>query len=333
MPPVRPSRNLKELPKFRDGLGYLYVEHAVIEQEAKGIALYDEQGVTLVPVAALAVLLLGPGTRITHAAVRAVADNGCTILWVGEDSGRFYASGTGETRSASRLLRQARAWAEPVAHTTVVKRLYRLRFPTPPPDDATVAQLRGLEGARVRNQYALWSRQTGVPWQGRNYDRGQWGAADPVNRALSAGAAFLYGLSHAAIISAGYCPGLGFIHTGKQLSFVYDVADLYKTELLVPVAFQTVAEATHQVEGRVRRVLRDRIKEIHLLERVVDDVHQLFTGLWPDSGEEDDYDADSARPGRLWDPEGGVPGGVAYGGTDPGKRTEEPAGRADPVDD
>lgn len=320
MPAVRPSRNLKELPKFRDGLSYLYVEHAAIEQEAKAIALYDQGGVTLVPAAALGVLLLGPGTRITHAAVRALADNGCTVLWVGEGHGRFYAAGVGETRSAANLLRQARAWADPAAHLEVALRLYRFRFPGSLPEGLSLRQLRGLEGRRVRDCYAFWSRRTGVPWSGRSYDLGQWQAADPVNRALSAGAAFLYGLCHAAILSAGYSPALGFIHTGKQLSFVYDLADLYKTETVVPAAFLTVAESGQGVETRVRRVLRERLQEVRLLERAVDDLHRLFAGLWPDDHKgQVDYDEDPARPGRLWDPQGEVVGGVAYDDPGPGK--------------
>jgi CRISPR-associated protein Cas1 len=331
MPPIRSTRNLKELPKFRDGLAYLYVEHAVVEQEAQGIALYDAEGVTLVPVAALGVLLLGPGTRITHAAIRALAQNGCSVLWVGEHAGRFYAAGTGETRSAARLTRQARAWADPEAHEEVVRRLYRFRFSTPLPEGLTVGQLRGLEGVRVREEYARWSRETGVPWTGRSYDRGYWAAADPVNRALSAGAAFLYGVCHAGIVSAGYSPALGFIHVGKQLSFVFDIADLYKTEVLVPAAFRTAAESPDTVESRIRRLLRDRIRETRLLERVVDDLERLFTGLWADATKEEDYDEDAARPGRLWDPEGEVVGGVAYGGADPGERSPEPQGGTDPV--
>ncbi len=275
MPAPSAARNLQELPKFRDGLAYLYTEHAVVEQEDKAIALYDADGATLVPVAALGVLLLGPGTRITHAAVKALADNGCTLLWVGEDLGRFYAQGLGETRSAARLHRQARAWADPRLHLEVVTRLYRTCFADPPPPDFTLQQLRGLEGVRVRDTYAHWSRETGVPWQGRNYQRGTWGAADPVNRALSAGAAFLYGLAHAAIASAGYSPALGFIHTGKQLSFVYDVADLYKADLLIPAAFRAVAESPLKVEARIRLALRVRLREVRLLERAVDDLHRL----------------------------------------------------------
>lgn len=322
MPPVRPTRNLKELPKFRDGLSYLYVEHAVIEQKAKAIALYDEQGEVMVPAAALALLVLGPGTRITHAAVRAAVENGCTILWVGEGMGRFYAAGMGETRSADNLLRQARAWADPQAHMEVVLRLYRFRFKEPLPSGLHLRQIRGLEGRRVRNAYAYWSAQTGVAWQGRSYDRSRWHAADPINRALSTGTAFLYGLCHAAIVSAGYSPALGFIHTGKQLSFVYDIADLYKTDLVVPAAFLTVAQSPEDVERRMRRTLRDRLQQVRLLERAVDDLHRLFSGLWAEEPKQrHDYDADGATPGFLWDPEGDVPGGLLYDGAGVGEGT------------
>ena len=324
MPPVPSARNLKELPKFRDGLTYLYVEHAFIEQEAQGIGIYDQQGLTLVPVAALGVLFLGPGTRITHAAIRTLAANGCTVAWVGEGLARFYAQGLGDTRSALRLQRQARAWADPRLHLEVVFRLYQKRFQEPLPRDFSLEQVRGLEGVRVRAAYTRWSRETGVPWQGRSYDRRNWAASDPVNRALSSGAAYLYGLAHAAIVSSGFSPALGFIHTGKLLSFVYDVADLYKTEVLVPAAFLTVAEGDHQVERRVRQKLREAILEARLLERMVEDLLDLFAGLGLPEEEVDEEDP--TRPGGLWDPEGVVEGGVAYGGDDPGEGAEEPEG-------
>ncbi|RIH85412.1 CRISPR-associated endonuclease Cas1 [Meiothermus luteus] len=303
------TRNLQELPKFRDGLSYLYLEHGRLEQQDQAVAFYTQEGVISIPAAALGVLLLGPGTAVTHAAIRQLANNGCSVFWVGEEMVRFYASGMGETRSSIHLMRQVQAWADPQAHLEVVKRMYRMRFPEGLPPDLSLEQIRGREGVRVRETYARWSRETGVPWKGRNYNRGNWAEADPINRALSAGAACLYGLCHAAIVSAGYSPALGFIHTGKQLSFVYDIADLYKAETLIPTAFQVVAESEQGVERRVRYTLRDQLKRVRLLERVVDDLHRLFNGLEiPDP-----YAADPAAPGELWDPEGNLPGGVAYG--------------------
>ncbi|MDX2007839.1 MAG: type I-E CRISPR-associated endonuclease Cas1e [Meiothermus sp.] len=303
------TRNLQELPKFRDGLSYLYLEQGRLEQQDHAVAFYSQEGAVAIPAAALGVLLLGPGTSVTHAAIRQLANNGCSVFWVGEEMMRFYASGMGETRSSANLMRQAQAWSESSAHLEVVKRMYRMRFPEGLPKELTLEQIRGREGVRVRDTYARWSRETGVEWKGRIYNRGKWAEADPINRALSAGAACLYGLAHAAIVSAGYSPALGFIHTGKQLSFVYDVADLYKAETLIPTAFKVVAESESGVERRVRHTLRDRLKEVKLLERIVSDLHSLFDALeFPDP-----YAADPSAPGELWDPDGNVEGGTAYG--------------------
>lgn len=322
------SRNLRELPKFRDGMSYLYVDRAVIEQEAQGVALYREDGVVAVPAASLGVLALGPGTRVTHAAIKSLAENGCSVIWVGEDMGRFYAQGLGETRSAARLLRQARAASDPKLHMQVVIRLYCFRFPEPLPDGLSLQQIRGREGVRVREAYAQASRETGVEWKGRNYSRGNWRDADPVNRALSAGSSLLYGVCHAAVVSAGYSTALGFIHTGKQLSFVYDVADLYKATTVIPTAFSVTAESPQRVETRVRSALRDRMRETRLLENVVGDLHRLFHGLdGEDAPFEDDdlYAEDAARPGALWDPQDHVEGGVDHGRDGAREGTEEPS--------
>lgn len=323
-------RNLRELPKFRDGLSYLYIERGRIEQEAKAVAWYGVEGKVSVPVSSLGVLMLGPGTSITHEAVKALADNGCLVNWVGEEGVRFYASGLGETRSSANLMRQAGFWADPDKHLRVVRQMYLMRFADGLEPGLTLQQIRGKEGVRVRTIYARASAETGVAWSGRSYRRDSWDNADPINRALSAGAACLYGVCHAGIVSAGYSPALGFVHTGKQLSFVYDVADLYKTEVLVPAAFETVGESEEKVESRIRHRLRDTLRDSRLLERVVSDLHSLFSS---DSKEDERFAADGAAPGELWDPGGDVEGGVSYGGDDLGKRSDESAGRAEPLDD
>ncbi|MCZ2079099.1 MAG: type I-E CRISPR-associated endonuclease Cas1e [Bryobacterales bacterium] len=221
--------DLHLLPKIRDSWSYLYVEHCRIDQEYRAIAIHDAGGKTPVPCAVLTLLMLGPGTTITHAAVRTLAENGCLVMWCGEEAVRFYAVGMGETRSSRRLIAQARQWADPASRLAVVVRMYRMRFNESVPDDLTLDQLRGREGIRVRQAYATASRETGIAWEGRSYRSTNWRSADPVNRALSCANSCLYGLCHAAIVSAGFSPTLGFIHTGKMLSFVYDIADLYKT--------------------------------------------------------------------------------------------------------
>ncbi len=293
-------RDLHELPKLRDSMSYLYLEHGRIEQKYKAVELVDEEGRTMIPAAALTVLMLGPGTSITHAAVRALADNGCLIVWCGEDGTRCYAQGGGETRKAYHLLRQAELASDPQRRLQVALRMYRLRFGGQLDETLTLPQIRGLEGVRVREAYADASRQYGVEWKGRRYDRKSWARGDPINRALSAANALLNGLCHAAIVSGGYSPALGFIHTGKQLSFVYDIADLYKVGVTIPVAFQVVGESSERVEPRVRQACRDAFREYRLLSRILPDIDWLLDV--PDAvlsaGQE--ADSDGARPEPLW---------------------------------
>jgi len=295
-------RDLHELPKLRDGLSYLYLECCRVEQKYQAVEAVDKRGRTMIPAAALAVLLLGPGTTITHAAVKALADNGCSVVWTGRDGTRCYAQGTGETRKAYHLLHQAQLASDPQKRLQVVMRMYGYRFDDELDPDLTLPQIRGMEGARVRKAYRRASEEYGVPWHGRRYDRGNWGSADPVNRALSAANALLNGLCHAAIVSGGYSPALGFIHTGKQLSFVYDVADLYKAEVTIPLAFQTVAESDKDLGRRVRATCRTAFKEHQLLKRLLPDIEQVLD-VPPDllsAGEE--ADSDPARPEPWWTP-------------------------------
>ncbi len=325
--------DLHRLPKFRDGLAFVYVEHCRVEQEAKSIALVDASGRVPVPAAALATLMLGPGTDVTHAAVRTLAENGCLVIWCGEAGVRFYGVGLGETRRAHNLYRQARLWADPTKHMMVVRRLYELRFPTKLPPGLTLEQIRGMEGARVRDAYARASRETGVKWKGRSYRRDKWEAGDAINRALSAANACLYGLCHAGVLSAGFSPALGFIHTGLQTSFVLDIADLYKTEFTIPAAFQTVAESDADVERRVRRRCRDIFAAGRLLERIIPDIEYALFLEKKGRPRAEDADGAVVPPGELWDPAGDVAAGVNYvpevkesGHSNAGEGPPEPAG-------
>lgn len=307
------AMDLRTLPRVSDSWSYLYVDKCRIEVDAKAIAVHDVNGTIPVPIASLTMLMLGPGATVSHAAIRALADNGCLVAWTGEQAVRFYALGTGETRSAKNLYRQIARWADPIQRLDVAKALYRIRFGEVWNPGATLKQLRGMEGARVRHTYARMSELTGVPWRGRTIDRGSWANADPVNRALSSANSALYGVCHAAIVSAGYSPAIGFIHTGKQLSFVYDIADLYKTQITIPAAFATVAQGTDDLEGRVRRACRDAFREGRVLDRIVDDIEEALMAS-RGAVEGDAYADDAAAPGGLWDPvEGVVPGGVNYG--------------------
>ncbi len=295
-------QDLHILPKLRDGLSYVYLEHGKIERTQHAVELFDAQGGrTLVPTAALAVLMLGPGTSVTHEAIKVLAENGTLVMWCGEQGVRFYAQGMGETRKAYHLLRQAELVSDPDKRIQVVLRMYRYRFGEQLHPELSLEQVRGLEGVRVRKAYAEASREYGVEWSGRKYDRANWRAGDPINRALSVANACLNGLCHAGIVSGGYSPGLGFIHTGKQLSFVYDMADLYKVDLTVPLAFKMVAESKDQLETRVRHACREAFRESRLLDRILPDIDQLLGISAEELAAGEEADADQARPEPLWD--------------------------------
>lgn len=298
-------RDLHELAKLRDSLSYLYVDKAIVERDDNAIVILRKGERIPVPISSLTVLMLGPGTHLTHAAVCALADSGCMVVWYGEGALRFYGYGMGETRSAERLLRQARCCMDEALHIEVVRRMFALRFADMPMEGKTVSQLRGMEGVRVREAYKLYASRYGMRWHGRSYRQDDWDDADELNQALSAANACLYGLCNAAIVSLGYSPGLGFIHTGKMLSFVYDIADLYKLETSVPVAFEAVTgPRVDDLPRAVRVLMRRRLREARVLKRIADDLDALF-----DMHEQDD--ANRSDAGELWDPVSGtVAGGV-----------------------
>lgn len=267
---------LRTLPKARDRISFLYFEHCRIEQDDRAIAVFKEKSKFFVPCAAISTLLLGPGTSITHAAIKTLADNVCEVQWVGEDLTRFYAHGRSGASNAQRLIHQATLWADPIQRLAVVRRMYMFRFDEALSDDLSLQQIRGHEGVRVRTLYQQWSKKTGVEWQGRDYKQGDWDLANPINQALSIANACLYAVCQSALYSVGYSTALGFIHTGKPLSFVYDVADLYKAETTIPAAFEAVSETYFDLDKAVRQKCRERFSDRRLMHRLVQNVDQVL---------------------------------------------------------
>lgn len=290
-----------ELFRSSDRLSFVYVEHATISRADSAVTFVKEEGVVHCPAASLSALLLGPGTRITHQAMALLGECGTTVVWVGEQGVRYYASGKSVARSSRLLIAQAKLVSNTRSRLAVARMMYQWRFPGEDTSELTMQQLRGREGARVRSVYRQWSERTGVPWERREYDPNNFGDGSPINQALSAAHAALYGIVHAAIVSLGCAPGLGFVHTGNSWSFVYDVADLYKAEITIPAAFEVVAGYTEGMDiGSVtRRAVHDRIRSEKVMERVVRDIQRLLVpeelpeemleldvvGLWNEQGE------------------------------------------------
>lgn len=268
---------------IKDRSAIVFLQYGQVDVLDGAFVLVDDRGVRVqVPVGGLACLMLEPGIRITHAAVTLAARVGCLLVWVGEAGVRLYASGQPGGARADRLLYQARCALDETARLKVVREMYRRRFCEEAPARRSVDQLRGIEGARVKEMYRLIARQHGVAFVGRRYDPKDWGTADIPNRCLSAATSCLYGLSEAAILAAGYAPAIGFLHRGKPQSFVYDVADIYKFETVVQAAFQVAGRiARGQSDGspperQVRIACRDAFRRTNLLERLIPSIEEIL---------------------------------------------------------
>ena len=255
----------------------LFIEKGEIDVLDGAFVVIDKTGVrTHIPVGSVACLMLEPGTRVSHRAAALAARVGTLLVWVGEAGVRLYASGQPGGARSDRLLYQAKLALDETARLKVVRKMYEFRFGEKPPEKRSVDQLRGIEGARVRKTYQMLAQRHGVKWKGRNYDPTDWDTSDLPNLCLSAATACLYGICEAAVLAAGYAPAVGFIHTGKPLSFVYDIADLFKFDSVVPVAFQIASKAPSQPERQVRLACRDLFRQQKILGKIIPTIEEIL---------------------------------------------------------
>lgn len=277
----------------KDRASIIFLEYGQIDVLDGAFVLVDANGARVqVPVGGLACIMLEPGTRISHAAVALAARVGCLLVWVGEGAVRLYSSGQPGGARADRLLYQARCALDETARLNVVREMFRVRFGEAAPPRRSVDQLRGIEGARVRTLYQGLARQYGIAWSARRYDPRDWNSADVPNRCVSSGTACLYGLSEAAILAAGYAPAIGFLHRGRPLSFVYDIADVFKFETVVPAAFQVAARVAKgklpasSAEREVRIACREIFRKTNMLDRIIPMIQQVLAASGIDPPED-----------------------------------------------
>ena len=272
--PILPP--LKPIP-IKDRVSVLFVEKGNLDVLDGAFVVVDKNGVrTHIPVGGVACLMLEPGSRVSHAAVTLASRVGCLLVWVGDGGVRLYAAGQPGGARADRLLYQAKLALDDTARLKVVRKMYAMRFKEEPPERRSVDQLRGIEGVRVRKMYELLARQYHVEWKSRNYDHTEWESGDIPNRCLSSATACLYGICEAAILAAGYAPAIGFIHTGKPQSFVYDIADIFKFETVVPMAFRTAAKKPREPEREVRLACRDAFRQARILHRIIPTIEEVL---------------------------------------------------------
>lgn len=284
---------LNELPRISDRVSFLYVEHSKINRQDSSIIVIDNRGTVRIPSAMIGVIMLGPGTDISHRAVELIGDAGTTLIWVGERGVRFYAHGRALSNSTRFLEMQAKLVSNQRSRLMVARNMYQMRFQDENVSNFSMQQLRGREGARVRKIYRFYSQKYSVEWNRREYNVDKFEDGTIVNQSLSAANVALYGVVHSVIVALGMSPGLGFVHTGHDKSFVYDIADLYKAEITIPTAFEVASKYEEgQDVGRItRQSIRDKMVDGKLLKRIVHDLQKLMNV-------EDIVEADTFN---LWD--------------------------------
>ena len=299
--------DIPELPRVSDRISFVYLEYCRVSRKDNAVEVSNTKGTIYIPSSAISTVLLGPGTSITHRAIELLGDCGATVVWTGERGIRYYAHGRALTHSSLLLEAQAKAVSNRRSRLAIARRMYQMRFPGEDVSHLTMQQLRGREGARIRKAYREISADTGVEWNGRRYDPNDYSSGDCVNKALSTANSCMYGIVHSVISALGCSPGLGFIHTGHEKSFVYDIADLYKTEITIPTAFRVASTEPDNVSAQTRRAMRDAMSSGKILYRTAHDIRTLLLGQTEDDEESDEL--------MLWDEDGFVPSSTDYSET------------------
>lgn len=266
------------LPQVKDKYPFIYLERGRLEIDASSVKWIDANAnVVPLPVATLNAILLGPGSTVTHDAVKTATAANCSICWVGEDSLLFYAAGFLPTADTRNLRHQIECAADADTSLEVAKRMFARRFPDADFEGKTLQSMMGMEGNRVRALYQSKAEEYGVGWKGRQFTPGKFEISDTTNQVLTSTNAALYGILCSAVHSLGYSPHIGFIHSGSPLPFVYDLADLYKEYLCIDLAFALTKDmAGIYNKYKVSAAFRKRVIEMDLLAKVPKDIQEIL---------------------------------------------------------
>lgn len=268
------------LPQVKDKYPFLYLERGRLEIDDSSIKWIDaDNNVVPLPVATLNALLLGPGTTVTHDAVKTAVSANCSICWVGEDSLLFYAAGFLPTADTRNLKQQIELASDKQKSLEVAQRMFARRFPDAELQGKSLQEMMGMEGHRVRSLYQQKAEEYQVGWKGRQFTPGKFELGDVTNQVLTSTNAALYGILCSAVHSMGYSPHIGFIHSGSPLPFIYDLADLYKEELCIDLAFSLTRDLAGRYDKhKVSAAFRQRVIAMDLLTKVGDDIQEMLGG-------------------------------------------------------
>lgn len=268
---------LKPIP-LKDRNSMIFIGMGQVDVKDGAFVVIDKNGERMhIPVGSIACIMLEPGTRVSHAAIKLASTCGTLLIWVGEAGVRLYSAGQPGGARSDKLLYQAKLALDENLRLKVVRKMFELRFGEAAPERRSVDQLRGIEGARVRKTYQLLAKKYGVEWHGRRYDPKDWDKGNFINQCISSATSCLYGITEAAILAAGYAPAIGFLHTGKPLSFVYDIADIIKFETVVPLAFKVAAKSPFKPDRDVRIACRESFRTTKTLKKLIPLIEDILS--------------------------------------------------------
>jgi len=259
--------DLEAMPRVTDRISYLFLDRVRLEQSETGIEAHSkvdsEHRITAIPVANLAVLMLGMGSSISTPAIAALARSGTSVVFVGADGLVGYSTSRSLSTSSKWASAQARVVSDADARRSAAKQLYLARFPSEDiPDAITIAALRGVEGYRVKGVYSKMAKK----YQVKNFRRVSQGAKDDINVCLNIANSILYGVALNIVMSMSLNPALGIIHEGTSGAFLYDLADAFKVDISIPASFE--ASTQKDPIAATRRMVREKLYGGNVLKKM-----------------------------------------------------------------
>lgn len=292
-----------EQVRLEDRVSFAYIEYAEVVQSRTGVVALGKDGGDFaklsiqVPVASLAVLMLGPGTSITQAAMTSCVRAGASVLFSGGGGLSAYALATPLTSSARWAIAQANLASNATAQRAAAMILYKKQFGLETMPGGSIRTMRGFEGRLMRDLYRDLARKHKV---GRF--RREVGATDDVNIGLNIANSILYGCAASACAAIGVNPALGVIHRGDVRSLLFDLADLFKPTLIIPAVFECAG--AEDLPRAVRTRTRKELHEHRVLKQMIETLMEILNPYLPAV----DRDTLIDEPG-----EGSIEGHVQYG--------------------
>lgn len=273
---LKVSREL--IPQVKDKYPFVYLEHGRLEIDDSSVKWIEATGhVISIPCATVNTILLVPGTSVTHAAIKSMSESNCTVCWIGSDSLLYYATGETPTANTYNLKKQISLYSNSKKKLETARTLFSFRFPDLELKEKSLSEMMGMEGYRVKELYKKVAEKYEIPWDGRNYIPGKINLSDTTNKILTCCNVALYGILLSVVHALGFSPRIGFIHSGCPLPFVYDIADLYKPEVSIDLAFKLTKEMGGEyIKDVVADAFRERLCNNNILERSVKDIGKIM---------------------------------------------------------